>query len=237
MRVPWTARITFTLRKWFCGLKKCKNICCRLVLLREMRRTVPGGTVSAWRPHRVRSQSLPPSFISLLDEEGQGGPSLCLGRAQRSRPKRRQAQGGYWRAGDAPTDPGVPWTPAPAPESAAAAASPSYSGCPEFYSRPPPPSPAGVLPAPEPCVSSHHPATWVPAQGVHVYGPAAPTPAPAPGCPQDPYVPIYRPDPLPLPDCALMFSSQELSSTTSGYQTRDNFEDENDTGPRQFTNL
>lgn len=158
-------------------------------------------------------------------------------RAQRSRLERRQAQGGCWRAGDAPTDPGVPWTPAPAPESAAAAANPSYSGCPGFYSRPPPPSPAGVLPAPEPGVSSHHPATWGPAQGVHVYGPAAPTPAPAPGWPQDPYVPIDRPDPLPLPDCALMFSSQELSSTTSGYQTRDSFEDENDTGPRQFTNL
>ncbi|MXQ92935.1 hypothetical protein E5288_WYG017519 [Bos mutus] len=158
-------------------------------------------------------------------------------RAQRSRLERRQAQGGCWRAGDAPTDPGVPWTPAPAPESAAAAANPSYSGCPGFYSRPPPPSPEGVLPAPEPGVSSHHPATWGPAQGVHVYGPAAPTPAPALGWPQDPYVPIDRPDPLPLPDCALMFSSQELSSTTSGYQTRDSFEDENDTGPRQFTNL
>ena len=106
-------------------------------------------------------------------------------RAQRSRLERRQAQGGCWRAGDAPTDPGVPWTPAPAPESAAAAGSPSYSGCPGFYSRPPPPSPAGVLPAPEHGVSSHHPATWGPAQGVHVYGPAAPTPAPAPGWPQD----------------------------------------------------
>ncbi|XP_065776749.1 tetrapeptide repeat homeobox protein 2 [Muntiacus reevesi] len=160
-------------------------------------------------------------------------------RAQRSRLERRQAEGGYRRAGDAPTDPRVPWTPAPALEPAATAASPSFPGGPGFYSSPPPFSPAGVLPAPEPGVSSCDQATWVPAQGVHVYGPAAPTPAPAQGWPQDPYAPNYRPDPLPvlLPDCSLMFSSRELSSPTSGYQTGDSFGDGHDTGPRQFTNL
>ncbi|CAM9974109.1 unnamed protein product [Rangifer tarandus platyrhynchus] len=161
-------------------------------------------------------------------------------RVQCSRLERRQAEGGYRRASDVPRDPGAPWTPAPALESATAAASPSFPGGPGFYSRPPPPSPAGVLPGPEPGVSSHQPAAWVPAQGVHVYRPAAPTPAPAlaPGWPQDPYAPNYRPDPLPvlLPDCALMFSSQELSSPTSGYQTGDSFGDDHDTGPRQFTN-
>ncbi|KAG5195904.1 hypothetical protein JEQ12_011540 [Ovis aries] len=156
-------------------------------------------------------------------------------RAQRSRLEGQQAQGGYQRAGHAPPDPGAPRTPAPAPESAAAAASPSFPDSPGLYSCLPPPSPAGVLPAPEPGVSSHQPAMWVPAQGVHVYGPAAPSPAP--GWPQDPYVPNYRPDPLLVPDCALMFSSQELSSPTSGHQTGNSFADENDTGPRQFTNL
>ncbi|XDB60216.1 hypothetical protein AB1E18_013596 [Capra hircus] len=158
-------------------------------------------------------------------------------RAQRSRLERQQAQGGYQRAGHAPTDPGAPRTPAPAPESAATAASPSFPDSPGLYSCLPPPSPAGVLPAPEPGVSSHQPAMWVPAQGVHVYGPAAPSPAPAPGWPQDPDAPNYRPDPLLLSDCALMFSSQELSSPTSGHQTGNSFADENDTGPRQFTNL
>ncbi|XP_040109766.1 tetra-peptide repeat homeobox protein 1-like [Oryx dammah] len=160
-------------------------------------------------------------------------------RAHRSRLERQQAQGGYQRAGHVPTDPGAPQTPAPALESTATAASPSFPDSPGLYSRLPPPSPAGVLPAPEPGVSSHHLAMWVPAQGVHVYSPAAPTPAPAPalGWPQDPYVSNYRPDPLLLPACGLMFSSQELSSPTSGYQTGDSFADENDTGPRQFTNL
>ena len=158
-------------------------------------------------------------------------------RAQRSRLERQQAQGGYQRAGHAPTDPGVPRTPAPAPESAAAAASSSFPDSPGLYSCLPPPSPAGVLPAPEPGVSSHQPGMWVPAQGVHVYGPAAPSPGPAPGWPQDPDAPNYRPDPLLLSDCALMFSSQELSSPTSGHQTGNSFADENDTGPRQFTNL
>ena len=52
----FSSSITFTLRKWFCGLEKFKNISCRLVLLLEMRETVPGGTVSAWRPRRVRTE-------------------------------------------------------------------------------------------------------------------------------------------------------------------------------------
>ncbi|XP_045019443.1 retina and anterior neural fold homeobox protein 2-like [Bubalus bubalis] len=157
-------------------------------------------------------------------------------RAQRSRLERRQTQGGYQRAGHEPTDPGAPRTPAPAPESAAAAASPSFPDSPGFYSRPPPPSPAGVLPAPEPGISSHHPVTWVPAQGVHVYGPAAPTPAPAPapGWPQDPDAPNYCPDPLPvlLPDCV-----QELFSEPSSPLNSVSPVDEDDLGSQRFTNL
>ena len=154
-------------------------------------------------------------------------------RAQRSRLERQQAQGGYQRAGHEPTDPGAPRTPVPAPESAAAAASPSFPDSPGFYSRPPPPSPAGVLPAPEPGISSHHPATWGPAQGVHVYGPAAPTPAPAPGWPQDPDAPNYCPDPLPvlLPDCV-----QELFSEPSSPLNSVSPVDEDDLGSQRFTN-
>ena len=164
-------------------------------------------------------------------------------RAQRSRLERRQAQGGYQMAGDAPTDPGAPGTPAPAPESAAAAANPNFPDSPGFYSRPPPPSPAGVLPAPEPGISSHHPATWGPAQGVHVYGPTAstpaPAPAPAPGWPQDPDAPNYCPDPLPvlLPDCARMFSFQELFSKPSSPLKSVSPVDKDDLGSQRFTNL
>ena len=154
--------------------------------------------------------------------------------------ERRQAEGGCGRAGDAPTDPGAPRTPAPAPESAAAAASPSFPGSPGFYSRAPPPSPTEVLPAPEPGVSSCGLATWVPAQGVHVYGPAAPTPAPAPapGWPQDPDAPNYCPDPLSvlLPDCALMLS-QDLFSDSSSPLNSVSPVDEDDSGSQRFTNL
>ncbi|CAM9974246.1 unnamed protein product [Rangifer tarandus platyrhynchus] len=159
-------------------------------------------------------------------------------RAQRSRLERGQAQGGYRRAGDASTDPGAPRTPAPALESAATAASPSCPGGPGFYSRPPPPSPTEVLPAPEPGVSSCGQATWVPAQGVHVYGPAAPTPAPSPGWPQDPDAPNYCPDPLPvlLPDSALMLS-QDLFSNSSSPLNSVSPVDEDDLGSQRFTNL
>ena len=157
-------------------------------------------------------------------------------RAQRSRLE-QQAQGGYQRAGHAPTDPGAPRTPAPAPESAAAAASPSFPDSPGLYSCLPPPSPAGVLPAPEPGVSSHQPAMWVPAQGVPGYGPAAPSPAPAPGWPQDPDAPNYRPDPLLLSDCALMFSSQQHFTEPSSPLNSVSPEDEDDLGSQRFTDL
>ncbi|KAI4534745.1 hypothetical protein MG293_015605 [Ovis ammon polii] len=156
-------------------------------------------------------------------------------RAQRSRLEGQQAQGGYQRAGHAPTDPGAPRTPAPAPESAAAAASPSFPDSPGLYSCLAPPSPAGVLPAPEPGVSSHQAAMWVPAQGVHVYGPAAPSPAP--GWPQDPDAPNYRADPLLLSDCALMFTSQQHFSEPSSPLNSVSPEDEDDLGSQRFMDL
>lgn len=103
---------------------------------------------------------------------------------------------------------------------AAAAARPAFPEDPGFW-RPPPPSPAGMLPAPEPSVSSGGPALWGPAQGARaeVLAVPAPVPAPAPGWPQDPYDPTFCPGSCPVPDFTKIFSRQEPpSSPPSGYK-------------------
>ncbi|XP_057566872.1 tetrapeptide repeat homeobox protein 2 [Hippopotamus amphibius kiboko] len=155
-------------------------------------------------------------------------------RAQRSRLE-RLAKDRSQRARDAPTDPGGPG-PAPAPvaapapvfavAAAAAAAGPAFPDGPGFCS-PPPPSRAGMLAAPEPSIFSHGPALWAPAPGAQANVPAASAPAPAPVWPQDPYALNFGPNPFPI---SVIFSRQDPSSPTSGYQTEDSFVDENDLG-------
>ena len=169
-------------------------------------------------------------------------------RAKRSRLE-RLAKGQGQGAPDAPTDPGAPGpAPAPAPvvvaaaAAAAAAARPAFPEDPGFW-RPPPPSPAGMLPAPEPSVSSGGPALWGAAQGARaeVLAVPAPVPAPAPGWPQDPYDPTFCPGSCPVPDFTKIFSRQDPSQEgppplMSGHQNRDDSLDENDLGPG-FMNL
>lgn len=157
-------------------------------------------------------------------------------RAQRSRLE-RLAKGRSQRARDAPTDPGIPCAPGPAPApviaSAAAVAGPAFPDCPGFRSLPLR-SPAGMLPEPEPSISSHGRAMWAPAQGAQAPVQAASAPAPAPVWPLDPYAPNFGPDPFPIP---VIFSRQDPSLPTSGYQTEDSFVDENDLGPGRLLNL
>ncbi|XP_059939082.1 tetrapeptide repeat homeobox protein 2-like [Mesoplodon densirostris] len=157
-------------------------------------------------------------------------------RAQRSR-LQRLSKGRGQRARDAPTDPGAHGAPGPAPApviaAATAVAGPAFPDGPGFR-RPPLPSPAGMLPAPEPSISSHGPAMWAPAQGAQAPVQAASAPAPAPVWPLDSYAPNFGPDPFPIP---VIFSRQDPSFPTSGYQTEESFVDENDLGPGRLLNL
>nr|XP_059856615.1 tetrapeptide repeat homeobox protein 2-like [Delphinus delphis] len=165
-------------------------------------------------------------------------------RAQRSRLE-RLAKGRSQRARDAPMDPGIPCAPGPAPApviaAAAAVAGPAFPDGPGFRS-PPARSPAGMLPAPEPSISSHGRAMWAPAQGAQVPVQAASAPAPAPVWPLDPYAPNFGPDPFPIPDFTVVFSPQDPSPGSpsplmSGSRKRDESVDENDLDPKRLLNL
>ncbi|XP_054935243.1 tetrapeptide repeat homeobox protein 2-like [Physeter macrocephalus] len=165
-------------------------------------------------------------------------------RAQRSR-LQRLAKGRSQSARAAPSDPGTPGAPGPAPApvaaAAAAVAGPAFPDGPGFR-RPPPRSPAGTLPAPEPRASSRGRAAWAPAQGARAPVQAAPAPAPAPAWPLDPFAPSYGPDPFPIPDFTVVFSPHAPSPgcpspLMSGSPKRDESVDENDLDPKRLLSL
>ncbi|XP_061028466.1 tetrapeptide repeat homeobox protein 2-like [Eubalaena glacialis] len=166
-------------------------------------------------------------------------------RAQRSRLE-RLAKGRSHRARDAPTDPGAPGAPGPAPAPvlaavAAAAAGPAFPDGPGFRS-PPPRSLAGMLPAPEPSISSQGQAMWALAQGAQAPVQAASAPAPPLVWPLDPYAPNFAPDPFPIPDFTVVFSPQDPSPGSpsplmSGSRKRDECVDENDLDPKRLLSL
>ncbi|XP_074226936.1 tetrapeptide repeat homeobox protein 2-like [Camelus bactrianus] len=152
-------------------------------------------------------------------------------RAKRSRLKRlSQARG--LGPGNAHTGHGAPGSPA-LPEGPGVCS-------------PSPPSPARMLPAPEPSVSGHGPARWALAQ----MGPAqedvpaapGPVPAPAPGWPDDPYASDFWPEPVVIFNFTDLFPTQDPSQRPpsplfSEYQKDSDSADENDSAFRQFLDL
>ncbi|XP_064346087.1 tetrapeptide repeat homeobox protein 2 [Camelus dromedarius] len=152
-------------------------------------------------------------------------------RAKRSRLE-RLSKGGDQRACDAPGAPG-----------------PTFPEEPGFRS-PAPPSPAGMLAAPDPGAFGQGPARWAPARGAQAEVPAASAPVPAPASvpapapvwPQDPSAANFCPGPLSIPDFANIFSYRDPSRgppspLMSGYQKDDDSEDENDLGPGRLLSL
>lgn len=121
-----------------------------------------------------------------------------------------------------------------------AAAGPAFPEGPGFCS-PSGPSPAGMLPAPEPSVPSRGPAGWAPAQGLQEVFPAAldQAPAPAPVWPQDPYTSDFWPDPVVIFDFEDLFPLQDPSQGSpspllSKCYKGDDSADENDSAPSSF---